>query len=113
MKAASGSATRCCGTPAAIASHSVLRSDIQNQASFSANVKLARPTYSIAFRPPVGSHDRNARYSEKHSGKMPNTPNRIRNGLMKTYGAHLGDRRRKGGRRVFMSTTRPQFEQAR
>ena len=84
MNAASGIATRCCGTPEAIASHSVFFSDFQNHASFSANAKFARPTNSIAFRPPVGSHDWNARYSEKHSGNTPNTPNRIRNGLMKT-----------------------------
>ena len=55
MKTASGSAIRCCGRPEARASHMVLRSDFQNQASCSAKLKFSRPTNCMLPRPLVGS----------------------------------------------------------
>jgi hypothetical protein len=84
MNTASGMATRCCGAPAAKASHSVFFSDFQNHSSPSAKAKLSRPTNCIAPKPLVGSQCWKASISEKSSGNRPNTANSTKNGAMKT-----------------------------
>ncbi len=84
MNTASGMATRCCGAPAAKASHSVFFRDFQNHSSPNANAKFSSPTNCIAPRPLVGSQCWKARSSEKPSGNRPKTANSTKNGAMKT-----------------------------